>query len=223
MADLVTTIANIAQQKGVDPLTAIATAIHESSLNTDAVGDGGTSFGLFQLHEGGELPSRMTQTQAENPATNAGIALSEFQNVQRNNPGLSPGQLAAMSQRPANQGAYANSVNDIYNSLKAITTKNHTLSYSQAASQYMHGNDQNITTTDFSGNTVIPPDPGKPGSGLSQIAQAIAGPQITSFLTNIFLPATWIRVASGIGGVVLIVMGLLFIIKDYSSNEKKEN
>lgn len=49
-------IASLAQKYGVDPKAALAIASVEGGFN-GAVGDHGTSFGPFQLHEGGALPS----------------------------------------------------------------------------------------------------------------------------------------------------------------------
>ncbi|MFD3449969.1 transglycosylase SLT domain-containing protein [Microbacteriaceae bacterium 4G12] len=51
-------------------------AEHESRLNPRAVGDKGTSFGLFQLHRGNGLaPDHITDEQLKDPRTNAQIAM----------------------------------------------------------------------------------------------------------------------------------------------------
>lgn len=42
---------------GLDPMAVSAIGMHEGGLRRNAVGDHGTSFGPFQLHEGGALPS----------------------------------------------------------------------------------------------------------------------------------------------------------------------
>ena len=70
-------IASIAQKAGVNPLMAIATAMHESGLNPRAVGDNNSSFGAFQLHRGGEL-GNLTKEQAFDVGTNATTAMKEF-------------------------------------------------------------------------------------------------------------------------------------------------
>ncbi len=117
---LIATIERIANAFGIDPNLALATALAESNLNPNAVGDGGTSFGLFQLHQGGELGS-MTSTQAFNPVTNTTTALAEFRAVIAANPNgfATPGDLAAAAQRPADRTGYATEVNYYYNQLQS--------------------------------------------------------------------------------------------------------
>jgi hypothetical protein len=115
-------IVSAAHQLGVDPVLAIADSYVESGWNPRAVGDGGTSFGLFQLHRGGELGS-LTPEQAFDPLTNALRALSEFALVQKRSPGLDPGQLAAQSERPAHQDAYAARVDQVLAELRSGTLK----------------------------------------------------------------------------------------------------
>ena len=55
--DVAAYILQNAAKYGIDPLAAIAVAQVESQLNPRAVGDNGTSFGPFQLHQGGALPA----------------------------------------------------------------------------------------------------------------------------------------------------------------------
>lgn len=111
-------IEQVANQLGVDPIAAEADAYHESGLNPKSVGDGGTSFGLYQLHEGGELdnlPGNRQQQIAEayDPATNAHQALSEVASVRAAEPTASWGQVFADAERPANKPAYADSINSL--------------------------------------------------------------------------------------------------------------
>lgn len=108
-------IVKVATQLGVDPRLALAIAYQESGLDPTAVGDNGTSFGLYQLHRGGEL-GRNTEAWAFNPGNNAHRALSQVALVAKQHPNWSPGQIAAAAQRPANPTAYAASVNAIYDS-----------------------------------------------------------------------------------------------------------
>lgn len=112
-------IVGTAQKYGINPLVAIATAIVESGLNPKAIGDNGTSFGLYQLHEGGEL-GNLTEHQAFDPATNADRALSTMAQFQKQNPSLSGGSLAAAAQRPANQSAYAAKINSVMQEIGGV-------------------------------------------------------------------------------------------------------
>ena len=106
-------IVGVAQAAGVDPRLALATASLESGFNPTAVGDGGTSYGLFQLHQGGEL-GNLTPQQAFQPVTNAQVALGVIAQAQAANPGGDPGAIAAAAQRPADPAAYAAAVDSIY-------------------------------------------------------------------------------------------------------------
>lgn len=115
-------ITQAANEYGIDPKLAIATAQVESGLNPQAIGDGGTSFGLFQLHRGGEL-GNMSPQQAFDPLTNARRALSEFANVKKNFPNLTdPGRIAALAQRPADPNGYAAKVNAALGSVGNIAS-----------------------------------------------------------------------------------------------------
>jgi len=60
-------IRQLALRYNVDPNAALAIASVEGGFN-GAVGDGGTSFGPFQLHEGGALPSGRGSAWANSPA-----------------------------------------------------------------------------------------------------------------------------------------------------------
>lgn len=102
-------ISNVAREKGIPPKVALAIAKHESGLNPYSVGDNGTSFGLYQLHEGGEL-GRHTEQWAFNPRHNAETALSVVARVRKQHPDWSWGQVAAVAQRPADPGSYARAV-----------------------------------------------------------------------------------------------------------------
>lgn len=114
MSTITDTIAGVAQRLGVNPNLAIATAQVESGLNPQAVGDQGTSFGLFQLHRGGEL-GNLSVAQAFDPLINASTALNAFVPCERLF--SDPGQIAACAQRPANPSAYAAKVDTTLQSL----------------------------------------------------------------------------------------------------------
>jgi hypothetical protein len=100
-------VAEVARQKGVDPVTAVACMLVESGGSNASTGDNGTSFGLFQLHRGGEL-GNMTEAEARDPRRNAEVALSVF--AANKGKYSDPGQLAAASQRPADRAGYARKV-----------------------------------------------------------------------------------------------------------------
>ena len=70
-------IARAAKQAGVDPIRALAIALEESGGNPRAVGDQGTSFGAYQLHQGGALGSMSPQS-AFDPYTNAMAVLPSW-------------------------------------------------------------------------------------------------------------------------------------------------
>lgn len=57
-----------ARKYGLDPAAVIAVAMGEGGLRWGAVGDNGTSFGPFQLHEGGALPKGKDARWANSPA-----------------------------------------------------------------------------------------------------------------------------------------------------------
>lgn len=140
---VIPTIQAQAQAIGVDPALAIAIAQHESGLDPNAQGDwtiGGdpngvivpahtpgalpTSFGLFQLHEGGEL-GQLTPQQAYNPALNASVALQNVATVARAYPNVSPGTVAALAQKPANQSAYAQAIDALYQQISGSIEPNY--------------------------------------------------------------------------------------------------
>lgn len=128
-------ITSIANTVGVDPVLALAVAWQESGLNPQAKGDYGvisgstftpetpgtpggyyTSFGLYQLHKGGEL-GNLTEQEAFNVVTNATTALTHIAAVAAGNPGASPGDIAAMAQGPENPGQYAVDIDALYSEI----------------------------------------------------------------------------------------------------------
>lgn len=115
-ATVVNAITSVARQLGVDVNLALATAYQESGFNPTAVGDNGSSFGIYQLHRGGELGT-LTQAQANDPTRNAQVSLSVVRQVANKSPGASPGTIAAAAQRPANRAGYAASVDSLYSEL----------------------------------------------------------------------------------------------------------
>lgn len=107
-----------AAARGVPAPLAEAVAQQESGFNPYAIGDGGTSFGENQLHEGGELnnlPGSLSQqiAAAFDPKTNEDVALGELASVYAANPNADPGQIAAAAQRPADRAGYAAAIDNI--------------------------------------------------------------------------------------------------------------
>jgi hypothetical protein len=114
-------VAGVAAKVGVDPVVAVAMMLVESGGRNTAVGDGGTSFGLFQLHEGGMLTAAgLTKEQAFDPETNASVALKSLAHEWAKGPNRSPGDIAAASQRPADKIGYAQKVNGALGQARAL-------------------------------------------------------------------------------------------------------
>lgn len=94
-------IAQMARQRGLDPAAVLSIASVEGGFN-GAIGDNGTSFGPFQMHEGGALPSGRGNQWA-NSRQGIAYALDHIASVAR---GLHGRQaIAAISsrfERPAN-------------------------------------------------------------------------------------------------------------------------
>lgn len=97
-----------AKQLGLDPKAVLAIASHEGL--SGGIGDNGTSFGPFQLHEGGALPRNIPISQAQQWAWSpAGINYAEQAMARAGASGKTG--LAAISaisrnfERPANPAA----------------------------------------------------------------------------------------------------------------------
>lgn len=69
------TITHIANQYDIPAWIPLSIAQHESGFNPSTVGDGGTSFGLFQLHRGGLAPSHLADKELKDPEINTKIAV----------------------------------------------------------------------------------------------------------------------------------------------------
>lgn len=188
-SDVVPIITSVAQGDGVDPVLAVADAVHESGLNPGEVGDNGTSVGLYQLHWGGELNALGADFQtaaaaASNPQTNAGVALAQFAAVEQANPSITdPGQIAALAERPADPSSYAAAVDSLYSEIKTAGV-----------------NEPGSTTATTVGVTI--PNPLLPGTTipipnpLSGAANSVANTVVHGMLYVVFL-------AGGVGLVVL--------------------
>ncbi len=115
-------VAQVARERGVDPVAAVAMMLVESGGRATAVGDNGTSFGLFQLHEGGMLTAAgLSKEQAFDPYTNASVALRSLRHEwEKGHATRSPGEIAAASQRPADPVGYAAKVNGAMDRARAL-------------------------------------------------------------------------------------------------------
>ena len=137
MSDVLSIIRAEATKNHVDPNLAIAIArVEDPSLDPNATGDRGyfyggkfvpdnnappTSFGLYQLHQGGLLGA-LTPQQALNPTANADVALSHLYRTEQGHPNVrDPGTLAALSQGPADPSGYAQKVNALLANPGALT------------------------------------------------------------------------------------------------------
>jgi hypothetical protein len=114
-------VADVARSHRIDPVAAVAMMLVESGGNAHAIGDGGTSFGLFQLHEGGMLTAaHLTPEQAFDPATNAHVSIGSLAHEWAKGPNRTPGEIAAASQRPADPVGYARRVNAAMDRARAL-------------------------------------------------------------------------------------------------------
>ena len=78
MSGWIDTVHSMAAQLGIPTKVVDSVIGVESNFSPTATGDNGTSFGIFQLHEGGQLGGLSAQ-QAYDPVTNARVALPYLQ------------------------------------------------------------------------------------------------------------------------------------------------
>lgn len=103
---IVNMIMRIASEEGADPAAMLATSFVESGFNPQAVGDGGTSFGLFQHHKGGAGGSTIESARSfTNPEKSIRERARHFSRM-----GIRGGRGAASLQRPADPSGYARKV-----------------------------------------------------------------------------------------------------------------
>lgn len=101
-----------ARRTGADPYTMLATAVVESGLNPQAVGDNGTSYGLYQMHVGGAGGRSHDEARRYlNPS-------ASIENRARAFRGGAGGEWAASVQRPADAAGYARKVNAVIAQLR---------------------------------------------------------------------------------------------------------
>lgn len=208
-SQVVAAITQAATQAGVNPNLLIADAQQESGLNPYAVGDGGTSFGLFQLHEGGELdalPGSLQQQKAEafDPLTNAETAVKSFASAIAGHPTASAGEIAYLAERPAAnlQGSYVSAVNANYEALGAGGLGSLTAS---GAGDIAPGGGWD--PLNWPGDVL--------GGAVGSAGQATAN-YILSALAKLFHPL-FTLVENGalvLFGAILVVIGLVLLAKD---------
>ncbi len=198
-------ITSVAVSLKVDPKLAIATAEQESGLNPNAVGDNGTSFGLFQLHRGGEL-GNLTQAQADDPATNAKVALTEFAKVSKSHPGIDPGQLAALAQRPAQPAQYAAKVDALYGKVSVPSVTNDPVVQATLTGVHIPGTDVTIP------NPLAPLQ--KAGDAVGNASQAVdnAASAASSTINTLTSKSFWVRVAFISIGLVVVLIGVAALL-----------
>lgn len=187
-----------AQRLGVDPILALASAKVESGFNPKAVGDNGTSFGLYQLHEGGEL-GNLTPQQAFDPSTNAAVALQQFKNVQRSYPNVTdPGQIAALAQRPADPQGYAAKVDQAYSALQQ---------------QKKSSNSGGLLGTVVRDGLQIAGGPAAGVGAVIQAGQSAAGAvdSAAGFFRWITNQHNWLRLGEILAGATLMVIGVVAV------------
>jgi murein DD-endopeptidase MepM/ murein hydrolase activator NlpD len=103
-------IAQLARQRGLDPEAVLAVASVEGSFQ-GAIGDGGTSFGPFQLHWGGAMPSQFrgnakASQQWANSRAGITYAVDQIAKVARGQQGKAAiNSIVRRFERPAAPGA----------------------------------------------------------------------------------------------------------------------
>ncbi|ARX70216.1 transglycosylase SLT domain-containing protein [Bacillus thuringiensis] len=80
-ANVRSVIKQISIEHSIPSWIPLSIAFHESKFNPNAVGDEGTSFGLFQLHRDGLAPTSLTNEELKNIETNTRIAISNMKNA----------------------------------------------------------------------------------------------------------------------------------------------
>ena len=191
MTSITDQITVVARKLGVDPRLAIAMAQQESGLDPHAVGDHGTSYGLYQLHQGGEL-GNLTPTSAFDPTTNASVALAEVARVAKTHPGASPGQIAALAQRPADPTAYAAAVDAKYKALAGSVS-----AHPQSGDAGM----KDVLGLGTASGVAL-------GAG-STISSAVSGiTSVGDLLKWLSDKDNWLRIGMMVGGFIVTIIGL---------------
>ena len=104
---------------GEDPILSLATAWQESGWRSNAVGDAGCSHGWFQSNQCGGAGTGIDAATLQDPGFNVRQWLERLSRGRAAHPDVSPGELAAIVQRPADPVGYAHAVNAHYARLRA--------------------------------------------------------------------------------------------------------
>lgn len=117
--DIQSMIVRIAKEEGVDPAIMLSIAQQESGFNPNAVGDGGKSFGLFQIHSSAH-PDYKGGT---NPEANTRYATRLFKGLLNQNNGSVNRALWAYNagQGNVNRGVLPSSTKQYINNIAALT------------------------------------------------------------------------------------------------------
>lgn len=211
-ADIEAAIVKVARELGVDPTLALADAQVESGFNAKSVGDNGTSFGLFQLHQGGELDSLKgslanKKTQAFDPETNARVALSQFVGVRSAHPDWTPGQVAAAAQRPANASEYAKKVDSVFQSFTTADTVHNIDVYTKASGDA----EAQAKAAGSIGNELL----------LSGPADAIASAvnPLGNLEKKLFDVSFWTRIAFIVAGFAILLIGISKLVDPQAASQ----
>ncbi|MBK5447328.1 invasion protein [Bacillus sp. TH22] len=71
-------ISEVAKRYDIPDWIPLSIADHETKFNRKAIGDNGTSFGLFQLHRGGLAPAQSSEESLVDSRINTTIAISSM-------------------------------------------------------------------------------------------------------------------------------------------------
>lgn len=117
--DMQAMIVGIAKEEGVDPAIMLSIAQQESGFNPNAVGDGGKSFGLFQIHSS----SHPDYKGGTDPEANARYATRLFKGLLKQNNGSVNRALWAYNagQGNVNKGILPASTRQYINNIAALT------------------------------------------------------------------------------------------------------
>lgn len=100
-------IARVGLARGEDPALLLATSYVESGHDPHAVGDAGCSFGPFQMNRCGGAGAGIAISLLEDPVFAAQRFVDRLAGARRDCRSCSPGELAALAQRPADPLGFA--------------------------------------------------------------------------------------------------------------------